>query len=178
MLLVPAWELSQKPGKSAQVRLYGQLADIYENYLGKPEYALRARIAAWKLNAAGVTDLPPRSGDLSPQHEKLWKLAEAAGSYAAPPAPRDPLLWPILSPPELADLTHWHKVGLDPISFAALSTSPVGETSETAELPREQTKIVDVSEVEELEEARLTGEINLSPEEKAALFPKREQIRS
>jgi tetratricopeptide (TPR) repeat protein len=175
MLLVPAWELSQKPGKAHQVRLYGQLADIYENYLGKPEFALRARIAAWKLNAAGVAELPPRSGDLSPQHEKLWKLAEATGSYAAPPAPQGPLLWPTLSPPELADLTHWHKAGLDPVSFAALSVDPGGDASETAALPREQTRVVDLSEVEELEEARLTSEIQLSAEEKAALLPRREQ---
>ena len=58
VLLVPAWELAQKPGKKDQHRLLGQIADLYEQNLGRPEYALRARIAAWRLNAAGPADLP------------------------------------------------------------------------------------------------------------------------
>ena len=58
LLLQPAWELAQKPGKPAQLRLLTQLADLYEGNLARPEYALRARVAAWKLNAAGVSVAP------------------------------------------------------------------------------------------------------------------------
>jgi tetratricopeptide (TPR) repeat protein len=175
MLLVPAWELAQKPGKATQSRLLTQIAELYEGPLARPEYALRARIAAWKLNAASVADLPVR-GDLGPVHGALWKLAAAVGNFTAPPAPRDPLLWPRFSPPELADLNHWHKLGLHPHTFAPLSTStPGGDASDTALLPpREHTKIVDISDMEEVDDVRRTGEFMLTPEEEAALRPPRE----
>ncbi|MBL9102894.1 MAG: tetratricopeptide repeat protein [Myxococcales bacterium] len=175
MLLVPAWELAQKPGKAQQTRLLGQIAELYEGPLARPEYALRTRIAAWKLNAAGVADLPVR-GELSQTHAKLWQLAAVVGSFTAPPAPKDPLLWPRISPPELADLGHWHKLGLHPHNFAPLSAgAAAGDASETALLPaREKTKIVDISDVEEVDEARPTGEFVLTPEEQAALRPPRE----
>ncbi len=164
LLLMPAWELAQKPGKPAQLRLLGQLADLYEGSLARPEYALRARIAAWKLNAAGVADLPPRAGQLGPAHERLWKLAELIGIYAAPPAPRDPLLWPQLSPPELQDLGLWHQLGLSPHSFAPLTTS-----RDDSLIARDPSDVVDLSEIEELDDVRLTGEIILDPAELAAL---------
>lgn len=175
MLLVPAWELAQKPGKQAQHKLLSQIAELYEGPLARPEYALRARIAAWKLNAASVADLPVR-GDLGPVHGKLWQLATLVGSFTAPPAAKDPLLWPRFSPPELADLNHWHKLGLHPHTFAPLSSGvPGGDASDTALLPpREHTKIVDISDMEEVDEARPTGEFALTPEEEAALRPPRE----
>jgi tetratricopeptide (TPR) repeat protein len=164
LLLQPAWELAQKPGKPAQLRLLTQLADLYEGNLARPEYALRARVAAWKLNAASVADLPPRAGKLGPAHERLWQLATLTGTYTTPPAPRDPLLWPQLSPPELQDLAHWHKLGLSPHSFAPLTTH-----KDEAPLARDPSDVVDVSDIEELDEARLTGEILLDPAELALL---------
>jgi hypothetical protein len=86
MLLVPAWELAQKPGKATQSRLLTQIAELYEGPLARPEYALRARIAAWKLNAASVADLPVR-GDLGPVHGALWKLAAAGRQLHRPAGP-------------------------------------------------------------------------------------------
>lgn len=170
VLLVPAWELAQKPGKKDQLRLLGQIADLYEQNLGRPEYALRARIAAWRLGATSPTDLPPRSGntgnrnlELGPVHSRLWKLAELVGNYDAAPPVRDPLLWPQLQPPELADQNLWHKLGLHPVTFAALSTRPGGDASDTTELPpliREPTGIVDLSDVEEIDPTRTSVEPN------------------
>ncbi|MBK7826249.1 tetratricopeptide repeat protein [Nannocystis sp.] len=186
VLLVPAWELAQKPGKKDQLRLLGQIADLYEQNLARPEYALRARIAAWRLNAASPADLPPRAPlqasaqagarnlELGPQHSRLWKLAELVGNYDAAPPVRDPLLWPQLQPPELADQNLWHKLGLHPTTFAPLSARPSGDASDTTELPREHSGVVDLSDVEELDGARLTGEILLEPSELAALRKPRE----
>ena len=176
VLLVPAWELAQKPGKKDQLRLLGQIADLYEQNLGRPEYALRARIAAWRLGAASPTDLPPRSAnsgnrnlELGPVHSRLWKLAELVGNYDAAPPVRDPLLWPQLQPPELADQNLWHKLGLNPVTFASLSTRPGvgtgGDASDTTELPgslaRELSGLVDLSDVEEIDATRLSGELVL-----------------
>jgi lipopolysaccharide biosynthesis regulator YciM len=167
LLLLPAWELAQKPGKKDQHRLLGQLADLYEQNLGRPEYALRARIAAWRLGAAGPADLPPRGSssnrnlELGPVHSRLWKLAELVGNYDAAPPVRDPLLWPQLQPPELADQNVWHKLGLHPITFAPLSTRPGGDTSDTSELPREHSGVVDLSDVEEIDASRLSSELVL-----------------
>ncbi|HEY0136304.1 MAG TPA: tetratricopeptide repeat protein, partial [Nannocystis sp.] len=203
VLLVPAWELAQKPGKRDQTRLLNQLADLYENNLGRPEYALRARTSAWRLNAASVADLPPRAGELGPQHARLWKLAELTGAYVSPPPPRDPLLWPHCNPPELADLAQWQKLGLHPITFARLTPAKtaarepsdimdlseveiVDETRFSGEIvlepeptsfrsQREPSGFMELSEVEELDDARLTGEIDLDADQRAALRPRREQ---
>src|SRR5690606_40949689 len=63
-LLRPASELSQGTGKAQQGKLLVEIAELYENCLGRPEYALRARIAAWRLQG----DLPAETGELSPTH--------------------------------------------------------------------------------------------------------------
>jgi tetratricopeptide (TPR) repeat protein len=203
VLLVPAWELAQKPGKRDQTRLLNQLADLYENNLARPEYALRARVHAWRLNAASVADLPPRSGELGSLHARLWKLAELTGAFVTPPPPRDPLLWPHCNPPELADLAQWQKLGLHPITFARLTPAKtaarepsdimdlseveiVDETRFSGEIvlepeptsfrsQREPSGFMELSEVEELDDARLTGEIELNADQRAALRPRREQ---
>ena len=161
VLLVPAWELAQKPGKRDQTRLLGQIADLYENNLGRPEYALRARVHAWRLNAASVADLPRRSGELGPLHARLWKLAELTGTYTSPPSPRDPLLWPHCNPPELADLAQWQKLGLHPITFARLTPAKTAarEPSDIMDLM----DLMDLSELELVDETRFSGEIVLEP---------------
>ena len=144
LLVAPAAELAQGPGKVQQGKLLVHVAELYENCLGRPEYALRARIAAWKLQG----DLPPETGELGPAHGKLWKLAGLTGTYVTPPPPRDPLLWPQLVPPELADREAWKKLGLAPETLA-----PVGRTGDTA--------VVELDEIEE-DGSRPTREIFLS----------------
>ncbi|MFY0542122.1 tetratricopeptide repeat protein [Nannocystis pusilla] len=62
LLLAPASELAFGTGKAQQGKLLTQIAELYENCLGRPEYALRARIAAWKLQG----DLPPRQVSSGP----------------------------------------------------------------------------------------------------------------
>ncbi|WP_272087687.1 tetratricopeptide repeat protein [Nannocystis bainbridge] len=160
LLLAPASELHFGTGKAQQGKLLTQIAELYENCLGRPEYALRARIAAWKLQG----DLPPETGELGPAHAKMWHLAGLTGTYTSPPQARDPLLWPQIAPPELADRDQWRKLGLDPDTLAPRMAvkarkkeeSSVMELDDLEELSR-PTAEIQLSELEPLEELRRGG---------------------
>ncbi|MBX7078918.1 MAG: tetratricopeptide repeat protein [Nannocystaceae bacterium] len=109
-LLVPAAALEVAPQPADQAQLLRRLAQLYEGSLGRPEYALRARLQAWRARP----QLPPRDGDIGDEHAAIWRLAEHAGGYHTPPVPRDPMLLPTLAPPEVADLAAWIGAGLEP----------------------------------------------------------------
>ncbi|WP_146157960.1 tetratricopeptide repeat protein, partial [Enhygromyxa salina] len=108
--LIPAWELEQATDNGSQAQLLTELADLYENMLARPEYALRARLEAWRR---GPT-LPPREGPLGQPHTDLWRLAGAVGSYSGPALPNDALLLPVVPTPELNDRKLWARARLDP----------------------------------------------------------------
>jgi tetratricopeptide (TPR) repeat protein len=120
-LLLPAWELEQAHDNRGQALLLGELADLYEHRLGRPEYALRARLEAWRRNPS----LPPHSAAIGPivePHVDLWRLAGVVGSYAQPALPNDnslAMLTPDLPAPELADRKLWTRAGLDPQHLTA-----------------------------------------------------------
>ncbi|MDC0674521.1 tetratricopeptide repeat protein [Nannocystis radixulma] len=148
LLLAPAAELHFGTGKAQQGKLLTQIAELYENCLGRPEYALRARIAAWKLHG----DLPPEKGELGPTHAKMWHLAGLTGTYLTPQPARDPLLWPQIAPPELADRDQWRKLGLDPDTLAPRVAKKVRS--------KEESSVVELDDIEEV--SRPTTEILLS----------------
>ncbi|HWB79580.1 MAG TPA: tetratricopeptide repeat protein, partial [Nannocystaceae bacterium] len=108
-LLVPASALEVAPQPSDQAVLLKRIAQLYEGSLGRPEYALRARLQAWRTRPT----LPPLDGDIDDEHAAIWRLAEHTGSYHAPPVPRDPMLLPTLPAPELADQASWIGAGLE-----------------------------------------------------------------
>lgn len=118
-LILPAWRLDRATGDvRAEASLLRRLAHLYEGPLERPEYALRARLEAWRREP----ELPPREGELDPTNSSIWRLAEQTGTYHTPPVPRDPLLRPSIEVPELVDLRIWTGTGLDP--EALLSTAP------------------------------------------------------
>lgn len=109
-LVLPASQLEAARGdKPQQASLLTRLAQLYEGPLERPEYALRARIAAWRRDPA----LPGLGESLDDAHTAIWRLAEQTGAYQTPPVPKDPLLFPIVPIPELADLDALHRSGLD-----------------------------------------------------------------
>jgi tetratricopeptide (TPR) repeat protein len=112
-MLLPAWELEQAHDNRVQAILLGELADLYEHKLGRPEYALRSRLEAWRRSPS----LPPYAASMGPiaePHIDLWRLAGVVGAYAGPALPNDPMLLPDLPAPELADRKLWTRAGLDP----------------------------------------------------------------
>lgn len=107
-LLVPASTLEVAPPGDRPV-LLKRIAQLYEGSLGRPEYALRARLQAWRARPT----LPPVHGEIGDEHGAIWRLGEHAGAYQTPPVPRDPMLLPTLAPPEIADQAAWIGAGLD-----------------------------------------------------------------
>ncbi|MEM9463234.1 MAG: tetratricopeptide repeat protein, partial [Myxococcota bacterium] len=120
-LLLPAWRLDRATGDPpAEASLLRRLAQLYEGPLERPEYALRARLEAWRREPA----LPPPDEDLDDTHAALWRLAEQTGTYHTPPVPKDPLLRPTIELPELVDLRVWTRTGLDPEALLDQAPSP------------------------------------------------------
>lgn len=126
-LLVPAAALEVELQPEGQAVLLKRVAQLYEGVLGRPEYALRARLQAWRTHPS----LPPDEGEIDDEHAAIWRLAELTGAYHTPPVPRDPMLMPSLSPPEIADQAAWIGAGLDPRMLDALP-SPHAPRAELA----------------------------------------------
>jgi len=121
-LLWPAWLLEQaRDEPSRQAGLLKRVAQHYEGPLQRPEYALRARVGAWRRDAP---TLPPREGDLDDTHAALWRLAGQTGRYATPPVPKDPLLLPQLPAPEIRDNELWASTGLSAAELLETLPSP------------------------------------------------------
>ncbi len=118
-LVLPAWRLDKATGDPpAEASLLRRLAQLYEGPLERPEYALRARLEAWRREP----ELPTAGEELDDVHSAIWRLAEQTGAYHTPPVPKDPLLKPVVVIPELTDLRTWASTGLDP--YALLDQAP------------------------------------------------------
>ncbi len=117
-ILLPAWEIERTLDREQQADLYTRISDIYETKLLRYEYALRARIEAWRMQP----ELPDRGGPLTNDHEVLWRLAKATGPYHTPTLPKDPLVHPELRAPEQQDGEMLRKVGL-PAALLESSTT-------------------------------------------------------
>lgn len=120
VLLWSGWRLERETSDDAQAERYLELAAWYEDALGKSEYALRARLSAWRLDGR----LPPYEGPMPEPHPALWRLAERTGAYRTPPVPKDPLLTPSLPRPEDVDLRRWERTGFDPTELFFRRPSP------------------------------------------------------
>lgn len=146
-LLLPAWQLENaKADVVRQGRLLKRIAQHYEGPLERPEYALRARLAAWRRDPA----LPPREGDLDDTHAAMWRLAEQTGRYTTPPVPKDPLLLPMLPAPEIRDLELWRRAGLDVTELLSTIPSPKKpkiDVSSPAAIPKRITEELSISSV-------------------------------
>lgn len=146
-LLLPAWQLENAKADTArQARLLKRIAQHYEGPLERPEYALRARLAAWRRDPT----LPPREGDLDDTHAALWRLAEQTGRYTTPPVPKDPLLLPILPAPEVRDLEQWRQAGLDVTELLEILPSPSKpkiDLSSPSAIPKRVTEELSISSV-------------------------------
>ncbi len=115
-LVQPAHRLEKARDPDVRRTQYKRLARLYEGPIQRPEYALRARLAAWRLDPK----LPPREGELDADQHAIWRLAEQTGAYTHPPVPRDTLLTPTLMAPEYRDQQRWNSCGLDPRALEAL----------------------------------------------------------
>ena len=142
-LVQPAHRLEQSRDPEARMTQYKRLARLYEGPIQRPEYALRARLAAWRL----APELPPRVGDLDVDQAAVWRLAEQTGDYTRPPVPRDALLTPTLMAPEYRDQQRWHSCGLDPRALEALPDPFAAkvEVAVPASVPESTTEEVSVS---------------------------------
>lgn len=142
-LVQPAHRLEQARDPDDRRTQYKRLARLYEGPIQRPEYALRARLAAWRLDAT----LPPREGELDSDQRAIWRLAEQTGAYSRPPVPRDALLTPTLMAPEYRDLQRWHGCGLDPRALEALPDpfAPKVELAAPNVIPEQHTEEVSVS---------------------------------
>jgi tetratricopeptide (TPR) repeat protein len=181
-LVLPTSQLEASRGDTdAQASLLKRIAQLYEGPLERPEYALRARLAAWRREP----ELPERGEPLDDAHEAIWRLAEQTGAYLTPPVPRDPLLFPQLTVPELVDLDTLHKSGLDiqrlltelpsphspKLDLAAPAAVPGRITEEISisslvrdtesrktPTPSNETAQVDVADIMEIDEVELLDE--------------------
>lgn len=142
-LVQPAHRLEQAREPDDRRVLYKRLARLYEGPIQRPEYALRARLAAWRLDP----ELPPREGELNADQSAIWRLAEQTGDYTRPPVPKDSLLTPTLMPPEYRDVQRWTNCGLDPRALEELPDpfAPKVEVAAPASLPESNTEEVSVS---------------------------------
>lgn len=142
-LVQPAHRLELARDPDERAVLYKRLARLYEGPIQRPEYALRARLAAWRLEPT----LPPRVGDLDPDQSAIWRLAEQTGAYTRPPVPKDALLTPALMAPEYRDVQRWSSCGLDPRALEALPDpfAPKVEIAAPASVPESTTEEVSVS---------------------------------
>ncbi|MBL4689241.1 MAG: hypothetical protein JKY37_31905, partial [Nannocystaceae bacterium] len=156
-LLLPAWQLENaKADNARQARLLKRIAQHYEGPLERPEYALRARLGAWRRDPT----LPPREGELDDTHAALWRLAEQTGTYTTPPVPRDPVLLPILPPPELRDLEQWRQAGLDVSELLGIIPSPTKpkiDLSSPGAVPKRVTEELSLSAVVDEASAELSA---------------------
>jgi tetratricopeptide (TPR) repeat protein len=144
-LLLPAWQLEHTDDDERRATLLRRIAWVYESPLDRPEYALRARLSAWRL----APDLPPRVGELDDDHAALWRLAQQTGAYRTPPVPRDPLLEPEIASPELRDLELWQSSGLEPrlLDEPPSPFAPKIELAAPVAVPRITTEEVSLREV-------------------------------
>lgn len=149
-LVLPAWQLEHADDDERRATLLRRIAWVYEGPLERPEYALRARLLAWRIAPA----LPPRVGELDDDHGALWRLAQLTGAYRTPPVPRDPLLQPEIPIPELADLASWESSGLDPRLLDELPSpfAPKIEVAAPIGVPRVTTQEVSLRQVVEDDE--------------------------
>ncbi|HET6583411.1 MAG TPA: tetratricopeptide repeat protein, partial [Nannocystaceae bacterium] len=108
-LVVPSSALELVGPPEDRAVLLKRVAQLYEGVLGRPEYALRARLMAWRTRPG----LPLSEGEIDDEHGAIWRLAEHTGTYQTPPVPKDPLLLPSITPPEIADQASWIGAGLD-----------------------------------------------------------------
>jgi tetratricopeptide (TPR) repeat protein len=115
-LVQPAWQLEQANNADARARLLKRIARLYEGPLERPEYALRARLASWRIDG----ELPPRVGELDADHRAIWRLAAETGDYNTPPVPKDALLRPSVAIPEIKDLEILRRCGIDPKILAEI----------------------------------------------------------
>jgi thioredoxin-like negative regulator of GroEL len=178
-LLLPSWEIQRlhgqrRPGQpptprhlEQEITLLHGLAELYEVALARPEYALRARLSAWRLRPS----LPPAEGELPEPHRALWRLAAATGVYVTPPSPRDPLLHPHVTAPEHGDEQLWRRLGIASHTFlprpeASAEPAEITEHTAVVELsdivePAEVTNVANITEITELEP--LDAETDLEP---------------
>ncbi len=142
-LVQPGHRLEQAREPDARARLYKRLARLYEGPLQRSEYALRARLASWRLQP----ELPEADSELNSDHRAIWRLAEQTGEYRRPPVPKDGLLTPALPSPELVDLQLWHSCGIDPRALEELPDpfAPKAEVAAPSSVPTGHTEEVSVS---------------------------------
>ena len=178
-LVLPAWQLEEAEDMAARARIYKRLARLYEGPLERAEYALRARLASWRLEG----ELPPRVGDLDDDHHALWRLAEQTGAYETPPVPRDSLLTPSISLPELTDVEIFRRCGIDPkilseipsphaprLEIAVPNAVPSGMTEEVSltqfadDVVDEEEDEEEIEEIEEIDMDELEEVSSYSPQ--------------
>ncbi|MEZ4429884.1 MAG: hypothetical protein R3A51_19570 [Nannocystaceae bacterium] len=156
-----------------------EIAQIYEERLACPEFALRARLAAWRLRPELPTpeDADELEPPVDPEHATLWRLAAAIGDFHSPPPPPD-LLQPRVSPPEIADEALWRRAGLDsttlrprveraeeePEDEGLIELSSIDALPEGAPR-REPTNVVDIEELEEIEASVELSGVGKAPRE-------------
>ncbi|MEM6295755.1 MAG: tetratricopeptide repeat protein [Myxococcota bacterium] len=142
-LVQPAYQLEQAREGDARLTQYKRLARLYEGPLQRPEYALRARLCSWRIDPI----LPPRVGELDPDQQAIWRLAEQTGAYNRPPVPKDVLLTPTLVAPEYRDLQLFHSCGIDPRSLESLPDpfAPKVEIAAPMSVPTGHTEEVSIS---------------------------------
>ena len=160
-LLVPASALEVAPPHDRGV-LLKRVAQLYEGSLGRPEYALRARLHAWRARPT----LPPTSGPIGDEHAAIWRLAEHAGAYQTPPVPRDPMLLPVIVAPEIADHAAWVGAGLDPRLFDTLPSpyEPAAELAAPIRVAAGHTEEVSVAQAQILDSVAMAPPISVEPE--------------
>lgn len=108
LLVLLAWRTAHATNPSQAGTDLLAIADLYEGPLERPEYALRARISAWRRRPTKPPIRPPETTE----HQALWKLAGTVGRYRKPPLPKDRLLTPSVAAPETLDEKAWAKAGI------------------------------------------------------------------
>lgn len=109
VLVLLAWRIAHASNPARAVSDLHAVADLFAEQFARPEYALRARLEAWRRRA---TSAPPEEPPADTEHRPIWDLAAAVGAYERPPLPRDRLLNPVVERPEDNDARAWAKAGL------------------------------------------------------------------
>jgi tetratricopeptide (TPR) repeat protein len=146
-LFLPAWDLQNATVPGTRHEQLLTLAEIYEEHLGRPEYALRCRLQAWR-----VEPKIPDPHDIDDATAQLWRLAERVGSYRGPALPEEGLLFPRIPVPEREDQAVWASLDLDPASFFSEEAAPVAPPSAAqSETPIEdEMEILELDAIEEM----------------------------